>query len=86
VSGKIYKPVTILSENEWGQLGSEFKDEGYDVPSLAKRVRELQDDGWEPIEIQVGESQYSIPFWDIIEKGENGGQTDSEDEDPVETG
>jgi hypothetical protein len=55
----VYKPVTILSENEHGQIGVE------EWPELTKRMiaarcRELSDFGWEPIEIQVDEAQGTL--------------------------
>ena len=62
---KIYKPVTILTENALGQLGTE------DWPQLTMgmiigRCKELSEDGWEPVEIQVDESQDTLPVdWNV---------------------
>lgn len=56
-----YEPVTILSENETGQIGSE------EWPSLTAgmirgRIDELSGMGWEVQEIQVGEDQSSLDY------------------------
>jgi hypothetical protein len=60
----IYAPVTILSEDEDGELGTELH-KSLTSEQLQKRLLELQEEGWEPIEVQVDESQYSINFYDL---------------------
>ena len=60
----IYKPVTILTEDEYGRIGSE------DWPQLTMemiiaRCRVLSERGWEPQEIQVDEAQgaLDVKWW-----------------------
>ena len=54
-ASKIYKPVTIISEDEYGQLGTE------EWPQMTEgmirgRCKELSDQGWEPQEVQVDDA------------------------------
>jgi len=64
---EFYKLVTILSENEWGQLGTETWDAGLTKEELGEKLISLQDRGWEPIEVQVDEDQHDVPFYHLIE-------------------
>ena len=56
---RFYKPVTIVTEDEYGRVGTE------EWPMLSKlmiiaRCRELSDQGWEPQEVQVDEAQGTL--------------------------
>ena len=58
---KTYSPVTIITENENGQLGTEEHGR-MTVEGICLRCDELSNEGWEPVEIQVGESQETLPL------------------------
>lgn len=58
---EIYKPVTFVSENDFGQLGVE------DWPALTAgmikaRVAELSEHDWEVQEVQVGDAQGELSY------------------------
>lgn len=52
-------PITILSENEAGEIGSEDHD-AMTRAEVITRCRELSAQGWEPQEIQGGDSMASL--------------------------
>jgi hypothetical protein len=54
-----HEPVTIVSEDEYGRLGSEEHKRLTECQIIVK-CRELSGRGWEPQEIQVGESQETL--------------------------
>ena len=56
---KLEMPVTILSENEDGDIGTELHKQ-ITRNSLVHRIAELEDEGWAVIEVQHGESQSSF--------------------------
>ena len=58
---KLEMPVTILSENEYGDIGTE-EHENIDLEELKDRIDVLSNKGWEVIEIQHGESQATFIF------------------------
>ena len=62
---RIYKPVTILTEDKHGRIGSEAHD-CLTQAQIISRCKWLSQQGWEPQEIQVDESQYTLPlkWWD----------------------
>ena len=63
---KLFTPVTILSEDEYGRTGVE-EWEILTERTLKARLKNLQERGWEPIEVQVGESQDAISFIHLLE-------------------
>jgi hypothetical protein len=58
---KIYKPITIISENVHGIVGTEEWD-SMTVEQMKERVKELSLKGWEVHIIQVGEDQHDLDF------------------------
>lgn len=53
-------PITILSENEIGQLGEEYH-EAMTRSEVIARCKEMSAKGeWEPIEIQGGEDMHTL--------------------------
>lgn len=58
---KLEMPVTILSENEIGDIGTE-EHEAIDITELLDRIDILSNMGWEVIEVQHGESQATFIF------------------------
>lgn len=52
-------PITILSENEAGEIGSEDHD-AMTRAEVITRCRELSAQGWEPQEIQGGDSMATL--------------------------
>jgi hypothetical protein len=56
---KTYAPVTLLTEDEYGRIGSEEHDSMTEV-EIRTRCQALSDRGWEPQEIQVGEDQHTL--------------------------
>lgn len=57
----IYKPVTILSENELGQIGSEDWT-ALTIGMIKARITELEARDWEVIAIQTGEALGDLPY------------------------
>ena len=57
---EVYSPVTIISEDEYGRIGNE-EHFALTLEEIKVRCRELSERGWEPTEIQVDESQYTLP-------------------------
>lgn len=55
---KFYSPVTILSENEDGEIGIEMHNKMTDAEILA-RIEELEDEGWGVSEVQIDEDQHT---------------------------
>jgi len=53
-----FSPVTFLSENEDGDIGTEMH-EVMTSAEIEARIAELSDLGWEVSEVQVNESQYT---------------------------
>lgn len=62
---QLYAPVTILSEDEYGRIGSEEHD-SLTHDEIKVKCKELSARGWEPQEIQVGEAQGTlfVKWWD----------------------
>ena len=58
---KIYSPVTILTEDDFGRIGTEEHKELTEV-KIKTRCKWLSYHGWEPVEIQVNDSQYTLPI------------------------
>ena len=54
-----HKPVTIISEDEHGRLGTEEHAELTECQIITV-CRDLSARGWEPYEIQVGEAQSTL--------------------------
>jgi len=65
----MYTPVTIITEDEVGRVGSEEWPMLTELMIIA-RCRELSDQGWEPQEIQVDEAQSAliVNWWEPKEK------------------
>ena len=64
-ASKTYVPVTIVSENEAGQIGIDEHEAPMTEKEIIARCKVLSDRGWEPQEIQVDDSQYTlyIAWW-----------------------
>ena len=61
MENRIYKPVTIVTEDEFGRVGTEEHKE-LTQDQIIARCRALSDRGWEPQEIQVDEAQWALPL------------------------
>jgi len=55
-ANKIYKPVTILTEDEYGRIGSEEWPQ-LTMEMIIARCQVLSERGWEPQEVQVDDAQ-----------------------------
>ena len=62
-----YDIVTILSENEEGQIGHE-EWSGITDGMLKGRIGELEKEGWAVQEVQVDEDQHAIPWYEMYFK------------------
>jgi hypothetical protein len=63
----LFEPVTILTEDEKGQTGWE-EHKKMSGKELKERIEELEKEGWAVQEVQVDESQYAIPWYDMFFK------------------